>query len=91
MREPKTPEELRCILNRLIDAGMFQHGVFELTTDEGLRLAVEEVVGAIEGAYVGESTPTPCQRLCGALFVSMIEVFVTNPVTKQPIVTIQEA
>lgn len=54
-------------------------------------LAIEEFVRAIEGAYVGESTPTACERLIGALFIHTMEFAVTTRVFDSKLVTLEES
>ena len=74
---PRTPAEFVCILNRIAARGDFKYqgpdgSAQEIPRDTVLR-AIQEVARAIEGAYVGESTPTACEALVGLLFVSAVE------------------
>ena len=85
MMLPRTPAEFECVLNKLVDQGVF--GSFPA---QAVRDAIQEVARAIEGAYVGESTPTPCQRLAALQFIATIEHFVTEEPTESNLVTIEE-
>lgn len=74
---PRTPAEFACILTKIAERGDFKYqgpdgSAHEIPRDTVLR-AIQEVVRAIEGAYVGESTPTACEALVGLLFVSAVE------------------
>ena len=96
MREPQTPAEVRCLLLKLISADAFKiHDddidVFIPIDHTLLSEAVEEFVRAIEETYVGEYTPTACERLIGLLFVSAIDAAVTRSKDKSHLVTIEEA
>ncbi len=71
--------------------GNHKDGVFTPWPRETVLQAIEEFVRAIEGAYVGESTPTACERLSGALFIMAIEEVVTSGFVKTNLVTIEEA
>jgi len=78
----------------LADRGWFQDhkdGEYTPMPIEVVHQAIEEFVRAIEGAYVGESTPTACERLIGALFIRAIETAVTDEANRSCLVTIEEA
>ena len=96
MREPQSPAEVRCLLLKMVAEDTFKiHDVdadIVMPIDHTLLSeAVEEFVRAIEGAYVGESTPTACERLIGLLFVSAIDAAVTRSKDKPHLVTIEES
>lgn len=96
MREPQTPAELKCLLLKLVGDDAFK--IHDVDIDEHkpidhtlLSEAVEEFIRAIEGAYVGESTPSACERLVGLLFVQAVEALVTRGKDQLRLVTIEEA
>lgn len=93
MKYPETPAEVRCILRKMVDDQWFsnhENGDTIAMPRKDVLQAIEEFVRAIEGAYVGESTPTACERLVGALFVRAIEHAVTTGALDTNLVTIQE-
>ena len=96
MREPQSPAEVRCLLLKMVAEDAFK--IHDVDADIVIQIdhtllseAVEEFVRAIEGAYVGESTPTACERLIGLLFVNAISAAVTDCENKSHLVTIEEA
>lgn len=93
MKYPETPGEVRCLLRKLAATNVFTTQINGVTVPMPLEVvlqAVEEFVRAIEGAYVGESTPSACERLVGSLFVEAIEEAVTSGRNMSNLVTIEE-
>lgn len=66
------PTELRAKLQAIFAASPLTVGgqtFSEEVTDE----AIEEIIGALVKAYLGEGGPTACEKIVGAFFVSLIE------------------
>jgi len=80
--EPRSIRELSCVLDRLIDQGVFD-GV---GPRQVLHQAVQEIGRTILQSVVDGTEPSACERLVGALFVDAVEHFVTP----DQIVTIEE-
>jgi hypothetical protein len=80
--EPRSLQELSCVLSKLIEAGKFDH----LGSRQDVRQAAQELTGAILSAFVNGTELTPCQRLLGALLIPAVD----DHVTESNLVTIQD-
>lgn len=85
MGTPQNPAQFECMLSRLIEKGAFDSA----GSRQDFRLALQEVVRAIQAAHFVQTSPSACERLVASLLIRALEQ--TSSSQASQIVTLSDA